>query len=142
MSLQLNVLPKVTPVLARHLTAYLDLLADEAAELGSLLAARAIATLIAILTASFAIALGCVWILNTVWDTQWRQVAIIMLFAVFIIATVVAVLIATRRSTAERMPFHRLRSEWHQDQQLIKEFMNAHPELDMTSSATSQSINA
>lgn len=126
MPLSFNPLPKFAPVVARHFAAYLELFADEAAELGSHVAKRVLAMVIALLSAGFAVAMACVWILNAVWDTAWRQVGIAGLFIVFVAGGVFALVIAFRRAGNEQKPFNRLRSEWDQDQQLITEFINAY----------------
>jgi len=126
MSVPLGLLPKFAPIVARHFAAYLELLADEAAELASQAAMRVVAMVIALLSASFAIAMGCVWILDAVWDTQWRQLAIACLFAVFTIGAIIAMVVATKGKGDELPPFSRLRAEWDQDQQLIAEFVEMH----------------
>lgn len=141
MSFQLNLLPKIVPLVMRHVAGYLQLLEEEASDLARLVAKRIIAILIAILAAGFSMALACVWILNAVWDTPWRQAAIASLFAVFAIATIVAVLFAIR-SDARRTPFHRLRSEWNEDRKLIDDLLGNKPvgersQVDIDSSPSS-----
>lgn len=121
--------------MARHFAAYLELFADEAAELSARLAKRMALIITAFLSASFALAIGCVWILNAVWDTQWRLFGIVGLFAVFTAGAIVAVIIALRRPV-NQSAFHRLQSEWNQDQQLILEFMESQ---DSTKSQQSES---
>lgn len=119
----LELLPKFAPVVARHFAAYLDLFADDAAELGAHVAKRMIATLVALLALSFTIAMACVWILSAAWDTPWRQIAIASLFVVFAAATVAAWFTAVRRPEVDWSPFNRLRAEWTLDEQLIAELM-------------------
>jgi len=118
-------LPKFAPLVARHCAAYLELFADEAGELGSYLARRTAAVVAALLALSFTLAMACVWILNAVWDTPWRQAGIIGLMLLFAAAAVAAWITAVRRPVAGWTPFHRLRSEWALDEQLIAELMDA-----------------
>src|SRR5689334_18258045 len=73
MSAPLELLPKFAPIVARHFAAYLELFSDEATELGSQVARRVAAVVAALLALSFALAMACLWILNAVWDTPWRQ---------------------------------------------------------------------
>jgi uncharacterized membrane protein YqjE len=119
----LDILPKFAPIIARHFAAYLELLADETTELGSHMARRVASLIITMMAVAFALALGCVWILNAVWDTPWRQAGIIGLFLLFAAIALVTWLTA-RRVTPEWSPFQRLRSEWTLDQQLIVELMD------------------
>lgn len=116
----LESLPKFFPVLMRHLTAYLDLFSEDAAELGTHVARRLAAIIVALLALCFAIAMTCVWILSAVWDTPWRDFAIIGLLLVFTVATIVAWIVAARSFT-DWSPFLRLRTEWTLDRQLISE---------------------
>ena len=123
MPASLDLLPKFAPIVARHFSAYLDLFADDAAELGTHMAKRMIATLAAMLAFSFALAMGCVWILAALWDTPWRYYGIAALFTLFAIATAVAWFTASRPPQVEWSPFQRLRAEWVLDEQLIAELM-------------------
>jgi hypothetical protein len=123
MPASLELLPKFAPIVARHFSAYLDLFADDASELGTHMARRMVAMIVALLALSFTLAMACVWILSAVWDTPWRQFGIASLLLVFAIGTVVAWFVAVRKPEAEWSPFHRLRSEWTLDEQLIAELM-------------------
>jgi len=131
-------LPKFAPLVARHFAAYLELFADEAGELGSYLARRVAAVIAALLALSFTLAMACVWILNAVWDTPWRQAGIVGLLLVFAVAAIAAWITAVRRPVAGWTPFHRLRSEWALDEQLIVELMDAkYREPEASTDATS-----
>jgi len=123
MAASLELLPKFAPIVARHFTAYLDLFADDAAELGTHMARRIVAIVVALLALSFTLAMACVWILSAVWDTPWRYFGIAGLLLVFAIATVVAWLTAVKRPEPAWSPFHRLRAEWTLDEQLIAELL-------------------
>lgn len=125
MSAPLELLPKFAPIVARHFAAYLELFSDEATELGAQVARRVAAVVAALLALSFALAMACLWILNAVWDTPWRQAGIIGLLLVFAAAAIAAWITAVRRPVNGWAPFHRLRSEWTLDQQLIVELMDA-----------------
>jgi len=134
----LELLPKFAPIVARHFAAYLELFADEAAELGTHVARRVVAIIVALLALSFTLALACVWVLNAVWDTPWRQFAIVALLVVFAAATAVAWITATKRPVAAQGAFHRLRTEWTLDQQLIVELMDAKYNEDQARDSSSE----
>ena len=139
----LELLPKFAPVVARHFAAYLELFADEANELGSYVARRVAATIFALLALGFAVAMACVWFLNAVWDTQWRQFGIVCLLVVFAVAAVVAWITAMKRPAANWSPFQRLRSEWTLDHQLITELIDKdYTESRQTDDAISQRNSA
>lgn len=117
----LNSLPKFVPIVVRHFAAYLELFADDATELGSRTVRRIVAAVVMVMAFCFALAIACVWILSAVWDTPWRQFAIVGLLLAFAVAAMVAWFVAARQFVADWSPFHRLRGEWNLDRQLIME---------------------
>jgi len=121
MSAVLSLLPRVAPLAARHLAAYMELAAADAAILARSLARRLIAAAVALLGAIFSLLMGCVWIVTAVWDTPWRGATIAGLLLLFAAVTIAGAVFATRRWPAGHEPFARLRSEWDSDQGLIRE---------------------
>jgi hypothetical protein len=115
----LSLLPKLTPVMARHLAAYVELAADDATVLARLLTRRLVAAAVALLGAIFTMLMGCLWIVTAVWDTSWRGLTIGALLVIFAAITAVGALIAMRRWSVDQKPFLRLRREWDSDQSLI-----------------------
>jgi hypothetical protein len=117
----LSLLPKLAPLAARHLTAYVELAATDATIAAGLLQRRLLAGAISLLGAVFAVLLACTWLLAASWDTPWRDVVFGVLLAMFVAVSTGS----WSRATAERpgaiRPFARLRAEWEQDQQLIRD---------------------
>jgi len=118
----LSLLPRVAPLAARHLAAYVELAAADAALLARSLARRLIAAAVALLGAIFSLLMGCVWILTAVWETPWRGATIAGLLMLFTAVAIVGAVFAARRWPAGHEPFARLCGEWDSDQSLIREF--------------------
>jgi uncharacterized membrane protein YqjE len=121
MSAVLSLLPRVAPLAVRHLAAYMELAAADAAVLARSLTRRLIAAAVALLGAIFSLLMGCVWILTAVWDTPWRGTTIAGLLMLFAAVTVAGAVLAARRWPAGEQPFARVRGEWDSDQSLIRE---------------------
>jgi uncharacterized membrane protein YqjE len=117
----LSLLPKLAPLVVRHLAAYVELAADDATALARLLTQRLVAAAVALLGTIFALLMGCLWIVTAVWDTSWRGPTIGALLVIFAAVAVVGAVIAMRRWSVDQKPFLRLRSEWDNDQSLIGE---------------------
>jgi hypothetical protein len=121
MSAILSLLPKVAPLAVRHLAAYMELAATDAAVLARSLTRRLIAAAVALLGGLFTVLMGCVWIVTAVWDTPWRDTTLGALLVLFAAVTFAAAVLAARRWPAGREPFARLRGEWDSDKSLIRE---------------------
>jgi uncharacterized membrane protein YqjE len=119
MPLLLSSLPAATPVMARHVSAYAELAATDAALLVNALTKRLIAAAVALLGTGFALLMGCVWLVAGVWDTPWRSPTVAALTLLFTALAVAGSLRVSRRSTASPEAFAALREEWSKDRQLL-----------------------
>lgn len=135
MSAVLSLLPRVVPLAARHLAAYMELAAADAAILARSLAQRLIAAAVALLGAIFSLLMGCVWIVTAVWDTPWRGATIAGLLMLFAVVTIAGAVFAARRWPMGQEPFARLRSEWDSDQGLIRD-LSSEPDAAATPAAS------
>jgi uncharacterized membrane protein YqjE len=135
MSAVLSLLPRVAPLAARHVAAYMELAAADAAVLARSLTRRLIAAAVALLGAIFSLLMGCVWIVTAVWDTPWRGATIAGLLLLFVALTIVGAVFAARRWPVGRQPFARLRGEWDSDQSLIRELSEPVGDADPVASA-------
>jgi uncharacterized membrane protein YqjE len=117
----LNLLPKVVPVAVRHLAAYIDLAAAESANALAVMRPRLLGYALTFIAALFTLLMGCLWIMIAVWDTAWRGPTAGLLFAAFMLLTIIGVLYASRAWLPGTRPFERLRSELERDQQLLSE---------------------
>jgi hypothetical protein len=129
MSISLALLPTAAPILARHLGAYAELVAAEAAQLAQLLAQRLIAAVVALLGIVMTMLLACVWLLGTVWDTPWRSATLAALILLFAAVATTAVVLAARRWKTGAAPFAAVRQQWEVDRLLIS--AHASPEADV-----------
>ena len=127
MAIPLRLLPRLLPLLSRHLAAYCELAGAEAAALAADLAQRLVAAALALLGAVASVALGCVWILSVYWSTPYRNWAIGTLLAVFVLLASAAALVAGRARRPEGVPFRRLKQEWRADQALMNELPGQEP---------------
>ena len=128
MASALQVLPKLAPLLARHLAAYVELLATDAALLAQALAQRLLAAAVALVAALLALQLACAWLVAVAWDTPWRSPVLALLLAVFVLLAAGGVLLATRRSGALVRAVTTLGEEWASDQKLIQDLTGDRPD--------------
>jgi hypothetical protein len=129
MSVSLALLPTAAPILARHLGAYAELAAADAAQLAHLLAQRLVAAAVALLGIIFTLLLGCVWLLGMVWDTPWRSATLAALILLFAAVATTGAVLAARRWKTGAAPFAALCQQLEIDRLLI----SAHtaPESDL-----------
>jgi len=112
----LEALLRLIPALLRHLVAYGDLLADEAADRGRELRRQLLS--LALMAASGVVAtlMGCAWVIAATWDGPHRLQAVGALFAGFVLITLGAVWSLLHRAGPLRpQPFERLQAEWRKD---------------------------
>jgi uncharacterized membrane protein YqjE len=124
----LMLIPKLAPVVARHLSAYVDLAAADLQVLVRVLVRRFVAAAIAMSAILISLVLACAWIIAAAWDTSWRSLAIGGLLLLFASIAVVSAGLASRRWGADQHPFARLCEEWQSDQQLITDLSVAKAE--------------
>jgi hypothetical protein len=115
----ISLLPRVLPLLVRHLTAYGELAGADMALLMRALAQRLVAAAVALLSVAFAVLTGCAWIVMGVWNTPWREPTLALMLLAFTGVAVSAAMLAMRRWPAGSEPLSRLRAEWHSDQLVI-----------------------
>jgi Mn2+/Fe2+ NRAMP family transporter len=123
----LHLLPRLLPIASRHLAAYAELLTEEAAALGKVVAKRIIALAIALVGALLTLVLGCAWIIMEFWDTRWRELSVVALIVTFALCTTTALVIALRNPSPDKTAFGRIRAEWDADQIMINEMFNSAP---------------
>jgi len=147
MSTALLLLPKLAPVLARHIAAYAELTASDVTGAARFLARRLVAGAVAVIAAFFALAIACTWIVAASWNTPWRTPVMGTLLSLFAAIAVGCAWWVTRRSAAGASPFCDLRAEWDRDQALLDDLsesrvgsgvIGAPPSVAVSPSATLQ----
>jgi hypothetical protein len=114
-------LPKLAPLVLRHLAAYLELTAEEVAALVRDLTQRVLAVAMALVAGIVALLLGCLWVTALAWDTPWRGMVIGSLVVLFGLTAAILGARATRGWKPGQRPFARLRTEWESDQLLLQD---------------------
>jgi uncharacterized membrane protein YqjE len=112
-------LPKLAPVLLRHIAAYVDLAANDFARRQRATAATILASVIVGVCLVFALLLGCLLIVALTWDTAYRVAAIAWMGGGFVLVACIA-LIYRARIVRERVPFlASVRQAWREDRVII-----------------------
>jgi uncharacterized membrane protein YqjE len=114
----LEALPRLAPVLLRHLVAYGDLLAEETDGALRQWRRRAIGLAVASVAGAMALLLGCAWIIAANWDGPHRLLAPALLCLGFLLLALAA-WAWTQAAAAVPPPFARLRAELRRDRELI-----------------------
>jgi uncharacterized membrane protein YqjE len=124
-----GLLPKLAPMLAHHLSAYVELAAADMTIAAGSLRRRLIAAVIGLVGAVFALLLACGWLLAATWETPWRNIVFGALLLLFVVAAAAGWVRATNKPLGAERPFARLRAEWEQDQRLIHELSSGEAEV-------------
>ncbi len=114
-------LPRIAPLLARHALGYADLATEELAVAGALLRQRVLATATCAVAAGVAVLMFCCLAIAVSWDTPHRITVIAVLALAFVTASIVAGEVARRLRQKSAQLFPRLRTEWINDRELLRE---------------------
>lgn len=115
----LDTLRRLAPAVLRHLLAYGDLLGEESIDALRQLRKQVIGILIAVLTGTMAVALGCAWAIAAAWDGPHRLTVIGALCIGFVLITALACLYVMTEPPNGRQPFDRLAAEWQADRRML-----------------------
>lgn len=112
---QAAVLSALMPVLQRHLQAYADTAAEDAALWMKDLRRRLLAAFLAVAGASMFLMLASAWIVGTMWNTPWRNAVIGALLGIFLVCAIAGAAFAARSFRPGQAPFARLRHQLKED---------------------------
>jgi uncharacterized membrane protein YqjE len=110
-------------LLLRHLGAYGELITEELALAYGAFLRRLWAGIVLVLAGVFSIALACVWAIAATWRTPAQMWMIAGLFALFVAATAISLLILKARSSAAPALLTRTGQEWHKDRLLLDDLL-------------------
>jgi uncharacterized membrane protein YqjE len=114
-------LPRIAPLLARHALGYADLATEELTVAGALLRQRVLAAATCAVAAGFAVLMFCCLAIAVSWDTPHRIAVIAVLALAFVTASIIAGEVARRLRTKSAQLCPRLRKEWINDRELLRE---------------------
>lgn len=124
----MSLLPRVAPVLLRHLGAYAELLAQDLARSRAGLARRLSVMLVAAFGLAGAVVMLCVAIVAESWDTIYRMTAVYSLLAFFVGLSGLAAAYAARLQSRQPHLFAGLEREWQLDRVLVARVLSDHDE--------------
>jgi len=107
---QWAVLSAILPVLQRHLKAYAQAAAEDAALWAQDLRRRLLAACVALVAVLMLLMLGCAWLVGSVWNTPWRNPVLGALLVVFLVCAIIGAVLALKSFKPDQTPFSRLRS--------------------------------
>jgi uncharacterized membrane protein YqjE len=111
----LRLLPKATPVLLRHIGAYVELAAQDLVLAQRQLESKLIATTLLLVSVCFAVIMACLGVIASTWDTPYRVISIVWMAGGFALLALIAGLYRSRTLRAESPLFADVKREWHQD---------------------------
>lgn len=121
-------LPKLAPVVLRHLGAYADLASLDLARARRELAAEFLATVILVACGLFAVFMGCLVVVACTWDTPHRVAAIAWMGGGFLLAAAVAALYRSNSARAKSQLFASVREAWQEDRVILERILSSEPE--------------
>lgn len=110
----LELLPKLSRALLRHLFAYGELLFEEARVVLGRVRRRVVGMAVALLAGMMAVGLGCLWIIAATWDGPNRLWAVGGLCIGFLLIAICGGAYAVG-GRSRGAPFEQLRAEWRAD---------------------------
>jgi uncharacterized membrane protein YqjE len=119
----LHALPRIAPLLVRHVIGYADLAGEELDGIALRLRRRAIAAATCALAAFISVLLGCVLVIALAWETPYRYWVIAGLAVAFCGTALIAGATVRRERREGGRLFGRLREEWSQDRQALQQIM-------------------
>ncbi len=119
MSVQWILVSRLIGVVARHLQAYRDTAAADAALLAKNLRRRLLASLVAMASATLCVSLGVAWIFGIVWNTPWRNPVLATMLGILALCAVIGAALASRSRKSTKRSFAGLRRELSLDQSLL-----------------------
>ncbi len=118
-------LPKMAPVLLRHLVAYLDLAGQELEQTQRDFRARMWAGAVVGLCVFFVILSGCLLVVALTWDTPYRVAAVAWMGGLFLLVAVVAAVYRAQVINRERPFFGAVRREWQEDRVILERLLSS-----------------
>ena len=118
-------LPKAAPALLRHLAAYVDLAGLELARAGREIAAQIVVSVIIVICAFFALALGCLVVIAYTWDTPHRVGAIAWMGGGFLGVGVAAAVYLAQVARSRSQFLACVRREWLEDRVLLERLLSS-----------------
>lgn len=123
-------LPRLVPVLARHVLGYAELTALDARDAVTHVTQRVLAILGAAFAAAFTLGTLCLLVVAMTWDTPYRVVSLVAMFVVFAILTLATWSVALRKAREDRTVFGHVREAWRRDQVAMRDALDQRNGLD------------
>jgi len=118
-------LPKAAPALLRHMAAYVDLASLDLARARREIAAEFLATVVAAVSALFAVFMGCIAVVAYTWDTPHRVTAILWMGGIFLGAAIVAAAYRANAVRAKSELLASVRQAWEEDRVLLERILSS-----------------
>jgi len=118
-------LAKATPVLLRHLVAYVDLASLDLAKAQREITAEFLASAIAAICGLFAVFMGCLVVVACTWDTPHRVSAIAWMGAGFLVVAIGAAAYRANAVRAKSQFLASVRRQWQEDRVLLERILSS-----------------
>ena len=116
-------LPKVAPVLLRHMVAYVDLAGLEIEQSQRDFGTRMLAAAILGVCIVFLLFSGCLLVVALTWDTPYRVAAVAWIAGGFLLATLIATTYGRQVAKRQTPFFGTVRREWEADRAIIERLL-------------------
>lgn len=123
-------LPRLLPVLGRHVLGYAELAALDARDAVTHVTERVLAILGAAFAAAFTLGTLCLLVIAMTWDTPYRVASLVALFAAFAVITLAACSIALRKAREDQTVFRHVRESWRRDQVALRDALDERASLE------------
>jgi hypothetical protein len=115
------------PVLARHASAYGDLIADDVLTAWQAFGRRLWVGVILSMAVMIALLLVCTWLIALAWDTSARLGTIGALAGLFCMVSLIAGVVMYRLQSGQVRLFESTRQEWDKDRLLVEDLVPKAP---------------
>lgn len=119
----LYALPRIAPLLVRHVLGYVDLVSEELDGLAAQLRRRVIAVIAFIAATLLAAMSSCALVIAVAWETHWRLHAIAGLALAWLAVAVLTGELARRERRRVGAGLARLRGEWERDRRVLRQVL-------------------
>jgi uncharacterized membrane protein YqjE len=116
-------LPKAAPVLLHHLVAYVELAGLDLAKTQREVTAQLMASAVLLISAFFALLMGCLAVVASTWNTPHRLTAIAWMCGGFLVLAALAALFRSRLARDQSPFLASVRREWQEDRLILERIL-------------------